>query len=332
MGAGVAGASCAGVLGRAGWDVVLFDAGRRVGGRASSRVWDGDLKVVFDHGVGVFHGVGDVEKKCVRRGVVEGWKARRVGLGKGGKVMSKGEEDVWLGVPRQSCLVESLMEGGGRELRSKVKVGGLERVGGGWRLMDEEEGDLGKYDAAVLATHPAAVGRMKAPKEVVDLVRNVKAAPQWTIMAVLDGPTPVEWDIADVEERSGMDVSKIIVESNKPMRVSTPVRIVAYSTHAFAAQNLETPRESVATLMTAQLETLLERKVTTSVAHRWSKAISITSATPSAMFYLDTDTLIGVAGDYFGPSPGKVHTAIDSGYQLASHLLDLKSQHLNNKL
>lgn len=47
VGAGVAGLSCACDLAAAGWEVVVLDKGRRVGGRTSTRRVDGEA---FDHG------------------------------------------------------------------------------------------------------------------------------------------------------------------------------------------------------------------------------------------------------------------------------------------
>mmetsp|Transcript_1671 Transcript_1671/g.5037 ORF Transcript_1671/g.5037 Transcript_1671/m.5037 type:complete len:337 (-) Transcript_1671:192-1202(-) len=324
VGAGVAGAACSSVLAKNGVNVCVFDAGRAVGGRMSTRsVRLGDEAgaanvVEFDYGVAAFE---DGAELATRLGdnVVRPWRARTATFGAGSTWMSSGEKTFWIGTPRQVDIVHTLLDG--VHIKSQTRVGGVEKFGGGWLVKDEDARSLGVFDAVVLATHPLAVTRMSVPESVRRLAESIEADPLWSLMGTVQGAFGKAWDIGDVDKSVQSKVLRIVVDSNKPDRRTHPVRIVAYSTPEFAAKNLDTPRDRVADVLKTEVEHLLKAKLTTAIAHRWSKAISRSTHLKEDVAYLDKSTMLGIAGDYLGKSPGTVDTAYRSGIHLADCIL-----------
>ena len=110
IGAGISGLISAGILHKYGVDVEIFDKGRGVGGRTSTRISRDDASWVFDHGAPFFF-VDDKRmlywtKQWENSGIVCLWKAKFQKI-KSTQRIEK-EMDCWLAQPKMSSLAEHL--------------------------------------------------------------------------------------------------------------------------------------------------------------------------------------------------------------------------------
>ena len=135
IGGGVSGLACAGRLSALGADVVVFDKGRQVGGRMSSRrveLSGGGSR--FDHGAPVFEVRDGAFREAVEAWVSAGvcaWWAPEWGVWDGVRLEAKDLGDpVAVGTPAMSAVCDQLARG--LDVRVSSTVVGLPRAPSGW--------------------------------------------------------------------------------------------------------------------------------------------------------------------------------------------------------
>ena len=140
VGAGLSGLMAARTFRAAGRDVVVFDKGRRPGGRCNTREHD---RYRFDHGAQYFT-IRDprLEAPLARwlaEGVVAEWTGTLMRIS-GTGIEPAREARRFVGVPGMVSLSLHLAQG--LDVRTLVRVGSLASKPEGWRLTDVEGGDL----------------------------------------------------------------------------------------------------------------------------------------------------------------------------------------------
>ncbi|NJK90039.1 MAG: FAD-dependent oxidoreductase [Myxococcales bacterium] len=131
VGGGIAGLTAARRLVDAGLDCRVFDRGRSVGGRASTRRAD-DGGLQFDHGAQYFTArdprfVAQVEA-WRSRGVIETWNGR-FGVANNGTLEPKEENPVrYVGVPSMDTIARDLADG--LSIESEVRIARMQQRGG----------------------------------------------------------------------------------------------------------------------------------------------------------------------------------------------------------
>lgn len=287
VGAGIARLSCAQSLVANGHDAVLFDKGRRAGGRMSTRRTSaGDLALQFDHDAQYFtaRDPGFVAQVAAweDRGVAAHWLAAG--------------DDAWVGIPAMDAPLHALAER--HRVKWDVRIDRLERDGGTW--IAHGSGVAERYDAAVIAVPAEQAAPLLAPHHpaYATLAAAAVSAPCWTAMAAFSRRLPTSQDIM----RSVGALGWAARDRAKPGRGAVETWVVQASPD-WSRQHLEEAPEDVAPAFLAMLAAALGATLPEPIylrAHRWRYARSGGGGgggggRPSALW--DSAIRLGACGD-----------------------------------
>ena len=148
IGAGIAGLACAERLVAAGRPCVLFDKGRRPGGRVTTRrVATPQGEATFDHGAQYV-----TVRDPVFRARVEAWRDAGLVV-----PWPAAGENAFVGAPAMDAPVAAMA--GALDVRTERRVDALRREAGAWHLVGEEIGDA-PYEAVVVTVPAEQVGAL----------------------------------------------------------------------------------------------------------------------------------------------------------------------------
>lgn len=311
VGAGVAGLTCARALTEAGASVVLYDKGRKAGGRLSTRRAE---QGAFDHGAPLFTVGSDDLADAVRRwasaGVVERWTGRMVRHGADER--RSWDVEAWVGVPTMSALPRALAEG--LDVRSSVRVGETlrdpdEEV---WTLRDLDGDTLGTYGTVIVNTPSGqAAALLHGELQMAAKAANAHMDPCWTAMVVPGQPWDPGYDAAEFE--SG-PLSRAISQASKPGRDDTPGWVLQAAADWTRTHWDDRPEAVVRALVEAAG---MPEELVYGTAHRWRYARS-TAGVPGDCLW-SPELRMGGCGDWCG-GPG-LEGAWRSGRAMAAAIL-----------
>lgn len=311
VGAGLAGLVCARALQEAGHAVVLFDKGRRPGGRLSSRRTD---TATFDHGAPLFTASSADFEAVVQgwadAGIVARWPGRFASVGAGGGV-STWSVDPWVGVPTMSALPRALAEG--LDVRTSIRVGAVVRDDARWRL-DDEQGEPLMQASTVLINTPAGQatpllgGSLGAAADDA----NNSMHPCWTVMFMPPETWDPGWDAATFEAGP---LSRAFRQASKPGRPDAAAWVL-HATGAWTREHWEDAPEAVIEALLAAAGAPSETAYVN--AHRWRYARADAGVAGACLW--DAASRIGACGDWCG-GPG-LEGAWRSGRALARRVLE----------
>lgn len=324
IGAGMAGASAARTLSRAGHRVAVFDKGRGVGGRmATRRLPDG---TTFDHGA---------QYAAARD---PGFAADVATWTRAGAAAPWGEPGWSVGAPGMPEPVRLLL--GDLPVTTGCTVFRLTREGGRWRLEDAEgRGIAGAFDA-VLVTAPAPQARALVATAGIDwpdlhaALERVRYAPCWALMLAYFG----EALFAETHrrERDGAaTIAWIARDATKPGRGAARAggreTLVVHAAPGWSRAHLEREPTEVARLLKAELRRAVgsssggslpaDERLEHARAHRWRYALVEQAVGEPCLW--SPGLGLGVAGD--GCLGGRVEAAHLSGTALAERVLEASS-------
>jgi predicted NAD/FAD-dependent oxidoreductase len=304
VGAGMAGLSCAEALVGAGIDVALFDKGRGVGGRMSSRRATSPLGPVgFDHGAQYI-----TARDPAFRAQIEAWA-------KGGLVgrWPAAGEDAWVGVPAMNAPLKAMSDR--LDVRWSACVDLVVCEDGGWRVRGDQL-DEGGFDALLTALPAEQTARLlsdQAP-EIASVAAVTPSEPCWTVMAAFEGRLDFEADILKTKGPVGWAAR----DAAKPGR-SGPEAWVIQASPDWSRDHLEREAPRVADDLLAAFFEAAGRAAVSPVmltAHRWRYA---RSGSARQEFLWDPALRLGACGDWLrGP---RVENAWLSGRALAARVL-----------
>ncbi|MGL4513401.1 MAG: NAD(P)/FAD-dependent oxidoreductase [Lacipirellulaceae bacterium] len=278
IGAGVCGLTAARELARAGIRVRVFDKGRGVGGRASTRRDDAGRQ--FDHGAQYFTArderfVAEIES-WIRAGRVAEWSPRLVSL----KIDAHGAGDRgsvsygtrrYVGTPGMNAVARGLAGdvtaiAGAGAVQSGVRVvppkpiaaSGDGRSGPRWRLSSDAGETLGEFDR-VLVTSPApqAAELLSSSPALSNAARSVVVTPCWGTMVEFAGAAGIDFDGAFVEPAAGAPapvLSWVARDDSKPQREARGAeRWVLHASPTWSAANESIGADGVGPLLLAAL-------------------------------------------------------------------------------
>mgnify|MGYP005844889609 CR=1 FL=1 len=323
IGAGVAGLACAAALQVAGRRVVLFDKGRRPGGRLATRAGEWGP---FDHGAASFAATTPAFHDEVQRGV------------EAGRLVADPElPGSWLGTPTMNAWPAAIAAT--LDVRPSCRVGALERDrAGGWRLLDGDGAVVheGPFGAVVVATPAEQAVPLLAPwsAALAERLAGVHSEPCWTVMAAwADGdgaprlpqaPLGPLCGRADSTEPFG-PLACVRREDLKPGRArrDDAPRWVLTASPYWSAHNLELDAAEVVRHLLDDLQRLSVTRVAPpahAAAHRWRYAeVPQPLAAPCGW---DAAAGLGACGDAWHALAGasSVERAWHSGRALAHEL------------
>ncbi|GAA1904153.1 hypothetical protein GCM10009737_01080 [Nocardioides lentus] len=323
IGAGLAGAACAGELVGAGVPVRVLDRGRRPGGRMSGKRLPGLAEREADVGASYFtvtdDGFAEVAEDWRRRGLARPWTDTFSVLAPGEPASDKDGPTRWGGTEGLRALVDDVLEpviaGGALEQHEVVSVS---RGDDGGLLVDGEPAS-----AVVLAMPDPQAVRLLGPG--LDDVAAVLTREWEPVLALAARWERRTWDTVSPSGTfhgafvNDDHVLAWIADDGRRRGDDAPV-VVAHSTPELARQHLDDPA-GAAPVMTMALASLLDAPDPTEArVQRWTFA-KPTGERPEP-FHLSAvgDGWVGVCGDGWGET-SKVETAWRSGVDLAHALV-----------
>jgi predicted NAD/FAD-dependent oxidoreductase len=306
IGAGLAGLACAQALKQNGHSPTLFDKGRGLGGRMSTRRAQFSSGIVtFDHGAPFITAQGagfaaELARWC-EEGLVAPW---HIDCGK-----------VWVGTPTMHSPIVHLAKD--HDIRLSSHVMGLLRDGTRWLVMLNDGSLHGPYDAAITAVPAEQAAAFLGMHDLVMASCTVAARskPRWTAMIAYAGKMPISQDV--IRDRG--PVVFAARNSAKPGRPDTEAWVI-HANLQWSMTHLESEPGPVANALGEWLGQQAGNAALPDcvylTAHRWRYALP----QPSRLGALwNADLRLGACGDWLlGPT---VEDAWLSGRQLAEKIL-----------
>ncbi len=308
--------SAARALADRGVDVVLYDKGRRPGGRVSVRRHD---DFVFDHGAQFFTARDPAFRAHVERwreaGLVAPWHPRRAVFG---TLREPGDPEAvhppseWIvGVPGMSALATAL--GSGLTIRSGVRIEHLRRKSDAWQLISED-GVADHVDAVLVTTPPGqALPLVSASPRLAELAARARMRPCWAVMLGFATSLDVEFDAAFIGDGPLAWAAR---SSSKPGRTGGDAWVF-HASPRWTAEHLEADPIDVRLALTRAFAESCRTgrlpEVLHGDAHRWRYALP--DPVPADTTAFDAELGLGVGGDWC--VAGRVEGAFTSGLGLA---------------
>jgi renalase len=304
IGAGLAGLACATHLAASGRAVVLFDKGRRPGGRVSThRVSTSLGDVGFDHGAQYF-----TAREPAFRAAITGW----IDAGLVAPWAAAGSH-AFVGVPGMDAPVTAMAAH--LDVRATTTIEAMRRENGRWRLVGVGV-DATTYGQIVIAVPAEQVGGLLGSL-APDMAARAAATPStpcWTIMVVFATRLPIEADV--IKDRGA--IGWAARDGAKPGRTGLEAWVIRADAH-WSRAHLEEDRDQAVAMLLAAFAEAAGVTLPTPVhaaAHRWRYATSGSGTGP----VWNADLGLGVCGDWtVGP---KIESAWLSGQRLACLMLE----------
>lgn len=315
IGAGIAGLSCATLLQQAGLEVSLFDKGRGVGGRMSTRRGDGWQ---CDHGAQYFtarHPEFRAEvARWQRAGVADRWQPRLWLFDGDATAGRESTVERFVGTPAMTAPARHLA----RTLRvqAPATIRQIRQQAPGWQLLSAEHGWLEPHFAVVLLAVPAPQAPTLLPQRAPDLVALASSAVMracWALMLRFAAPVDLPFDAAFVNQGPLRWIAR---NSSKPGRSGDETWLL-HARAEWSEAHLEEDAESVAATLLHAFGQLGGPTPESWTAHRWRYADTEPALAEGCAWRPDAG--LGLCGDWL--NGGKVEGAWLSGRMLAEQVL-----------
>lgn len=251
-------------------DVFIFEKGRGIGGRMSTRYAD---PFVFDHGAPYW----TVQTKDFQNfltplmgSVVAEWRGPVITLEKDNAgIQNICESSCFVAIPNMNSLCKHLAIG--LNIETQCEVIGIKATNEKkWRLISGTDEDLGFYDI-VISTAPA-LQTLRLFSDYLPKNHGIykgKFDSCFSLMIGINEPWGKEWIAAHV---CNSPIKWIGVNSTKPARNHDVTCLVIHSTPQWTEANLHRDIEEVQDLLLNELGTLITLDITNlsyASTHRW---------------------------------------------------------------
>lgn len=321
LGAGLSGLACARALWLAGFDVTVFDKGRRIGGRCATRETPAGA---FDHGAIR----AEVSHPFVRRwfealasgGHLAPWLTRSERADPADTPGHWPNQTLgWVGAPAMQALPAAL--GAGLRVLGGQAVTATARHAGQW-ILHTADGRIHRgFGLLVLALPaPQAAPLAAGAPAIAARLRAVAYDPCWTLMVALPRPSGVAFTL---RETPIGPIARFAIDSRKPLRGTTE-RWVVQASARWSAEHLERDADFVAGELLQLASAAAGRRLQPTLlqAHRWRYAFAQHPARPAdaPAYWWDADAALGVCGDSVVDS--RIESVLLSGVSLAADLIE----------
>ena len=327
IGAGISGLFAARTLADHGLEVEVFDKGRGVGGRMSTRRIDD--KPCFDHGAQYFTARDPRFQRYVEswieQGVVAKWPdpvadpSQKIVVFKDGKRSEKeNTSQRFVGVPGMTSICEHLANTMDVQTLTRIEKVESDVSGGQIKLTNDQGNCLGEFDSVIVSAPAAQAAELLVnfPK-LAKPISRVQMQPCWAVMASFEEPLGDDWVGAFVHESI---VTWAARNSTKPQRPSDTEHLVLHAGHEWTSDNWDSDPDQVAEEVLAAFwknSAIARHSPIYLKAHRWQFAIP--SDPPKSRCFFDTNSKIVACGDWAGGP--RVEGAFLSGMAAAGRIL-----------
>lgn len=282
IGAGLAGLSCARELASRGIDPVIFDKGRGLGGRLSTRRADGGYQ--FDHGARYLtarnEGFAALLSTAEASGAVARWSV-------------ESDEAAFVGVPGMTALAKFLANG--LDVRKSLRIAHVHQADGTWRL--KSDGGEEEFDHVVMTTPSPQTATLLADDHPMRTSLDpVVMEPCLALMIGLPAESRVPFFTLS---QPSDDLAWVALDSTKPGRTG-PACIVAHASPEWSTRHLELEMPEIARRLLPLVSKALDMPLTEDLpylsAHRWRFAL--VSKSLGKPFLVDGSRTLFAGGDW----------------------------------
>jgi predicted NAD/FAD-dependent oxidoreductase len=320
VGAGLAGLLAARALKAEGFDVVIVDKGRGVGGRMATRRIDlaGGATATFDHGAQYFTVRSDRFRALVEAwidaGVVVRWSQ---GFATPDASAYRDGHPRYRGVAGMTTIAKYLAQD--LDVRRGCRIQSL-RHEDSWQATAE---DGNRFAAAALVLTPPVpqtlalldAGKVVLPKTARQALDRIDYDPCFAVLAALDGPS-------QIPAPGGLWPGSQIISwmaDNQQKGISTLSAVTIHGSQEFSAEHFDEDPHAVAQLLLQEAALWLGANVITYQVQRWRYSIPVHMHGEPSLF-VTAPGPVAFAGDAFaGP---RIEGAALSGLAAADALLD----------
>ncbi len=316
IGGGLAGLACAGALADAGFRVTVFDKGRAVGGRTSTRC-EGSWR--FDHGAPRLElgapELAELRASWQTAGVVVPWHPRIAEPG------GSRDRATWIGSPGSNALAAYLATR--VDVETSARVVSIARRSGWWLEVARASRDalLGPFDLVVItAPTPQAVALLATTgaDALVATLASARFVPCLVAMIAIEASSILD----ELRDTTGPLASAHRLDRRPGWMAPTGVEMwVAHGSEAWSAARLEDVPQDAASALAEALTKHVPGRVIHLRGHRWRYARATTRI--DAPYAYDDVLRLGVAGDGFAAGTGApaASRALLSGLALAARIV-----------
>ena len=303
IGAGMTGIVCARNLKDAGYEPVIFEKSRGIGGRMATRRISEVLQ--FDHGAQYITAKNENFQSFIETAISAGCAAHwRIE-----------EKNTFVGRPSMNSFLGSVVEGLSLQLNTEILK--VQKSKHGWMLSSENQNQL--FDTVVLALPaPQIINLIGEHNSLSQELRNVEMKPCLTLMAAF----PFNKAAPFITRREpNDDLAWIAQDSAKPYRPREYTCWVAQAGDDWSTKYLEYDKDEIARILTPMLCDRLRVSssgLLYSSAHRWRYSrVTKPLGTP---FLFDNSATLYVGGDW--TVSARVEGAWESGTAISRAILE----------
>lgn len=313
VGAGMAGLTAASTLVAAGFDVVVLDKGRAVGGRMATRTVE---DATYDYGTQHFS-----SRTQAFRSVVAGWLqsglAREWYRGQSLTQPGRGLEPRLIGANGMRSITEHL--GSGVDVRTGVEVSSVGRSGHDIVVATGSSEPL-RADAAII-TPPVPqtltlldTGRVGVDDKLRRALEGVEYDACCSVMARLEGATGLDRGHRAIEGGRAAWIA-----DNQHKGITDVPAVTIHSSLSFAAEQEGVPADDWVPVLVAAAQPHLASPIVSAKGHRWRYSQPRNVLVDGAAF-VNTEDAVVIAGEAMAGA--KVEGAFTSGKAAAALLID----------
>jgi len=328
IGAGISGLMAARTLQDHGIRVTVFDKGRGLGGRMSTRRIGnpGDGKT-FDHGAQYFTARDRrfirYVSSWIQQGVVAKWPDHEKGSDQKIVVLEEGiiksessADDRFVAVPGMNAICKHLADN--IDVRTQKRIAKITSADGSVELFDESDQSLGQFDRLVVSAPAEQTAELLTGfPDLANKISKIKMNPCWAVMAAFENSTTDRWAGAFLH---GSFLSWAARNSTKPGRNSDVEHIVVHANPQWTTEHWEHDANEVAEKMLTEfwrVTGISPIPHTHLQSHRWKYAIPIEPSVDRCI--ADKSTKVVACGDW--ASGSRVEGAFLSGAAAAGRIL-----------
>lgn len=309
IGAGIAGLTVAQKLHHQGYQVDIFDKGRGVGGRMSSRRTDFGY---LDHGCQYLTIKDSLWADFLESysEVIAPWRGK----------FAQWQDEIFTPVELENCryvptkgmnnLCKTIAQGLNVKLKTRIVKLVKDTT---WTLSDEEGNQYTDYDLVIVTAPPAQTyDLLKDHTLIADEINNIQMLPCYSLMLILAEEIDLSFDGIELQHPI---LGWIAKNNSKPSR-GEKTSLIIQSNFTWAKEHLESDRVEITNILKEGTEAILNISLEKSLyesLHLWRYALP--EATNEKGYYLDAENNMAVCGDWC--LKGKVESAFLSANLLA---------------
>lgn len=313
IGAGISGLTTASLLKKANFSVTVFDKGRGVGGRMSSRRTEWGY---LDHGTQYFTAKQELFKQFIEQysDLIKPWQGNFANWEKGNFIVDDSEKIRYVPRERMSNLCKQLSVDLNIHLGTRIIK--LEKDKS-WHLIAENGQKYSSFDLVIITAPPLQTADLLANHSpLTEKIKTVEMLPCYSLMLVPTNKLNLPYDGIQFEHPV---LGWISNNKSKPNR-SDFDSLIIQSNFPWANMNLEENRETIGDILkeeTANIFNFTWDDFYYQSVHLWRYALPAKSSNQG--YFFDKTNNLAVCGDWC--LSGKVESGFLSANYLVQELL-----------